>query len=124
MYLEGQTFQDLITWLLEKHGVQVAERTIRGRFKDWKVSRKLSYEQEQQMIPIIKTLFFELGLNDKEMLIDLQRQGLYITQYALVRLRFKLGLRRRIRDPEQRREAEERVRALIEDGLQTGAIEG
>ena len=58
------------------------------------------------------------------MLVELTRQEYPIGPYTLVRLRFQAGLRRRIRDPEEKEEADRAVHQLIQDGLKSGAING
>jgi hypothetical protein len=54
----------------------------------------------------------------------LQEEGFQIGQWALIRLRFELNLKRSIRTEEQRVQAEEVVRRLISDELQKGVIDG
>jgi hypothetical protein len=58
------------------------------------------------------------------MLIDLRRQGYQIGPGTLVRLRFELGLKRRIRSPEEIEQAERVVQDLVQQGIQSGAIDG
>jgi hypothetical protein len=72
----------------------------------------------------IQVLFFEIGLNDKEMLKVLQAEGFQIGQWALIRLRYELDLKRSIRTEEQRAQADEVIRRLISDELEKGVIDG
>jgi hypothetical protein len=58
------------------------------------------------------------------MLVDLARQGFTVSSYTLVRLRFELGIKERIWDPEKLREADALVKELVREGIRTGAIEG
>jgi hypothetical protein len=58
------------------------------------------------------------------MLVDLARQGFTVSSYTLVRLRFELGIKGRIWDPEKLREADVLVKELVREGIRTGAIEG
>jgi hypothetical protein len=98
---EGKSYPSLVRWLREE-----------------------PREVQEDLKRRIKILYFQVGLDDKDMLIELKRQGFHIGPYTLVRLRFQLGLRRRIRDPTEQKEAESVVQALIKEGLQSGAIDG
>ena len=58
----------------------------------------------------IQVLFFEVGLDDKEILRVLQEEGFQIGKWALIRLRFELNLKRSIRTEEQQAQADKVVR--------------
>jgi hypothetical protein len=69
-------------------------------------------------------LFFDVGLEDQDMLTGLQKEGFNIGKYTLVRLRFELGLRRSIRGVQQYQEADQLIRRLVAQELEKGVIDG
>lgn len=124
MFYEGKRHQDLVQWLFDVHDIKVSLRTLKSRFKEWEISKRVAPEDEERIKHIIKALYFQVGLDDKDMLIDLRRQGYQIGPGTLVRLRFELGLKRRIRSPEEIEQAERVVQDLVQQGIQSGAIDG
>lgn len=55
-------------------------------------------------------LFFEVGLDDKEILRVPQEEGFQIGRWPLIRLCFELNLKRSIRTEEQQAQVDEVVR--------------
>src|SRR5205807_8525500 len=122
---EGLSFDQLSEYLLSEHQIQVTARTIKRRFQVWGIRKRhppivLSDELKKR----IQVLFFEIRLDDKDMLHVLQQEGFQIGKYALVRLRFELNLRRREYKIEQQQEADIIVRNLVAQELEKGAIDG
>lgn len=72
----------------------------------------------------IQVLFFQVGLEDHDMLTVLRDEGFKIGKYTLIRLRFELGLKRRVRGVEAIQEADRLVRRLVTEELQKGVIDG
>lgn len=72
----------------------------------------------------IQVLFFEVGLSDEDMLRVLQQESFSVGKTGLVRLRFELNLRQSLRTEEQRTQAEQVVRRLVEEELKKGVIDG
>jgi hypothetical protein len=72
----------------------------------------------------IQVLFFDVSLEDTEILQVLKREGDEISKHTLVRLRFELGLRRRVRGEEQCQAADALVQRLVEEELGKGVIDG
>jgi hypothetical protein len=124
MFHEGKRHQDLVQWLYDVHGIKISLRTLKSRFKEWEISKRVAPEDEERIKHIIKALYFQVGLDDKDMLVDLKRQGYQIGPGTLVRLRLELGLKRRIRSPEEIEQAERVVQDLVQEGIQSGAIDG
>ena len=108
----------------EEYNVTVAVRTVKRRFQEWKVVRRLQPDVTDIIKNRIQVLFFQISLNDEEILTVLKKEGHTIGKTTLVRLRFELSLRRRIHGVEQMREAEERIRRLVKEELKKGQIEG
>lgn len=124
LFREGLTFDQLHTYLLETYQINVNVRTIKRRFRTWGLQRGLPTEVEDVAKKRIQVLFFEVGLEDTEMLTVLHKEGFNIGKYTLVRLRFELGLRRRVRGVEQSQAADQLVRQLVAEELQQGVIDG
>jgi hypothetical protein len=76
-------------------------RTLKRRFQNWGVRRKLPTCVAERLKKRIQVLSFDVGLEDSEILQVLRREGDEISKYILIRLRFELGLRKRVRGVEQ-----------------------
>ncbi|KAF2469932.1 uncharacterized protein BDR25DRAFT_343225 [Lindgomyces ingoldianus] len=124
LFHEGVTYAQMATYLLEEFQVRVTSRTIKQRFQTWNVRRRLPAEVEDGVKNQIQVLFFEVGLEDSDMLHVLHNEGFQIGKYTLVRLRFELGLRRRVRGVEQSQQADELVQQLVGQELEKGVIDG
>jgi hypothetical protein len=124
LYDEGLSFDQLSQHLAEQHNTQINTRTIQRRFQEWHVRKRKPTVISDELKKRIQVLFFEVGLDDNEMLQVLEQEGFQLGKYALVRLRFELNLRRRIRSPEQQREADIIVRRLVAQELEKGVIDG
>jgi hypothetical protein len=70
-------------------------------------------EVKEEIKNCIQVLFFKVSLKDKDLLSALQNKEYNIRKYTLVRLRFKLGLRRRIRGVEQQQHANKLIQRLV-----------
>ncbi|KAF2178925.1 hypothetical protein K469DRAFT_597930, partial [Zopfia rhizophila CBS 207.26] len=57
------------------YNLKVNLRTIKRRFWNWRVVRRLPTEVEEQIKKRIQVLFFEVGLEDKDMLCTLKNKG-------------------------------------------------
>jgi hypothetical protein len=92
----GYTYEELRDWLFDEHNISIQPRTIRRRFAEWGV-RKLNKNASDSSYDEIKrhiwTLFFDVGLNDIEILRVLNRQGFNIRYKKLRTFRFQLGLK-------------------------------
>lgn len=124
LFQEGLTFNQIAVYLHDTYQINVNTRTIKRRFRDWHLSRRLPTPVEEAAKKRIQILFFEIGLEDKDILAVLQAEGFNIGKYVLVRLRFELGLRRRIRGVEEQQKADELVRRLVAEELEKGVIDG
>ena len=72
----------------------------------------------------LSAFFFQIGLNEEELLATLQDDGFDIGETALVRLRHKHGLRRRCLGEEQIRRSEAEIRRIVTEELAKGTIDG
>lgn len=121
---EGLTYEQIAAFLRETYQISVTARTLKRRFRIWGVQKRVPTEVTDAAKKRIQVLFFEVGLEDAEMLTVLKNEGFNIGKYTLVRLRFELGLRRRVRGVEQCQEADQLIRRLLTEELPHGVIDG
>lgn len=121
----GLSFPKVKEWLYDEYGVKCGVTTLKKNFKAWRIRRGMSEEIKERLKNRILVLFFQLGLEDNEILRVLHREGhTSMTKKTLARLRFSLGLKRRLRDPAAQDEAVVAARAAIEEQLKEGVIDG
>ncbi|KAL5366644.1 hypothetical protein BJX96DRAFT_170107 [Aspergillus floccosus] len=90
------------------------KRTLENRLQQWEIRRQDRTIASNPLLHArIRVLFFQVGLEDKELLSVLQKEGFSIFSRTLRRLRTQLGLFRRVRDPlAQQLQREEMLKAL------------
>jgi hypothetical protein len=81
------------------------------------MSKRLNQENEEEILRRNRILYLQVGLYNKDMMKGLTRQKFSSRPCPLVRLRFQFSIRRRIRDSEEREEAERAVQGLIKEGF-------
>jgi hypothetical protein len=118
------TVDQLRIYLSEEYGIIATVRTIKRRLQEWGLRVRQVTEASDELKRRIQVLFFEVGLDDTDMLRVLLDEGFSIGKNGLIRLRFELNLRRSLRIAEQRTEADQVVRRLVEEELQKGVIDG
>jgi len=106
LYNEELKIDQLVQYLFDEYGIEITSRTLKRRFNEWGVRKHAATIVSDELKKRIQVLFSEVGLNDKEMLQVLQAEGFQIGQWALIRLRYELNLKRRSRTEEQRAQAE------------------
>ena len=125
LFQEGLTYEELVEHIQEHYNIIIARRTLQRRFQQWGTYKRSPTILSEDLQRHIQVLFFEVGLNDHDMLIALQDEGFKITKTNLVSLRFKLNLRRRIGNSADALAYDNnRIRKLIYKELAKGQIEG
>ena len=122
----SSTSVDLIrTSLQEKYNLQISKRTLENRLQQWEIRRQDRTIASNPLLHArIRVLFFQVGLEDKELLSVLQRDGFCISSRTLERLHTQLGLFRRVRDPlAQQLQREEMLEVLVREA-ERGVIQG
>ena len=110
--------------LQNKYSLQIAERTIRSRLQEWRIRKRNRTTTSDLILHArIQILYFQVGLEDKDMLGILQAEGFEITDRTLKRLRTQLGLRRRTNLVEAQQQIDE-IAQEIQKELEQGTIEG
>ncbi|RMZ68297.1 HD superfamily hydrolase [Pyrenophora seminiperda CCB06] len=99
LFSQGFTYDNLKEWL-EEQDVSVSIRTIKRWMKNWEVTKRIPTEVEKSIKEWISSLFLNYGLQDSEILEVLRGEGYEISSWTLVRLRFELGLKRRVKTVE------------------------
>jgi hypothetical protein len=125
LFRDGATYDDLKVWLEVEQGLKISVRSIKDWFKDWGVGRHLRVEVEDHVKAKIREMYFEDCADDNEIIEELQeKEGIFLTKGAIVRMRSEMNLMRRIRGPEAQAEADQLAYHVIADGLLTGPIDG
>ena len=105
--------------------VKISSSTIKRRLREWDVmSKRKQTEDSPELRVRIRYLFFEIQLEDEDMLRTLKTEGFDLGLTGLVRLRKEMGLHRRLRGEEAQQEADEVLRHHIQEQQQKGTIEG
>jgi hypothetical protein len=117
LYLAGAyTHQQLRDWLARQHGVDVAERTLKLRFKEWGLTRR-----ETALTPValesISTLFHTTTDNDDDIARALVAQGIAVSGRQVKRTRLSQGWRRRNNLPTQQEEQRQSTADAVTSAL-------
>ncbi|KAJ5795333.1 hypothetical protein N7457_001932 [Penicillium paradoxum] len=117
LYHHGVSSDSIGRTLESRHNIQVKERTIQSRLRQWGIrKRHRTTTGDEALHARIRMLFLQDRLTDKAMLNMLQQEGYGISERTLRRLRFKLGLHARASEQAQHREQMQMIipRSLIE----------
>jgi hypothetical protein len=124
LYEHGVSIQH-ISEIFAERDIKIPVRTIKRRFKEWHIRKRLPpIDVSDDLKRRIQVLFFEVGLEDDDMLHVLQQEGFQIGRQTLVRTRYQMNLRRRARTVEQQQDADRLIRQLVAQELATGKIDG
>jgi hypothetical protein len=127
LFTQMTTAEDICFALRQNHGVAVSLRTLQRRLQAWGVRREQAPQSTVDNEAIqkrIASLCIQFTLSSKEILKVLTREGTPISYRTLCTIRQRLGIRLRIDDPEERQQQEEDIRAILDDQLRKGHIEG
>ncbi|KAF2178661.1 hypothetical protein K469DRAFT_695449 [Zopfia rhizophila CBS 207.26] len=84
LFHEGLTFEQITKHLYKQYNLNVNLRTIKRRFRNWRIVQRLPTEVEKQVKKRIQVLFFKVGLEDEDMLCALENKGFQIRKYTLI----------------------------------------
>lgn len=96
---------------LAQDGVHIASRTLASRLRKWNITLQPKMKDTPELRQRVTDLFWSVEGSDDDTVAILQVEGYQITKRGLQRLRFKLGLLRRLprgRFQETREEVEKR----------------
>jgi arginine repressor len=124
LFQSDNSYNSIASVLQNKYDLQITGRTIASRLKEWGIrKRNRTTVSDTVLHARIKILFFQVGLEEKELLHALQNEGFEITAGTLKRLRHRLGLQRRTNPIEAQQQTDEIIQA-VEEELKKGIIEG
>ncbi|EEA18591.1 hypothetical protein TMatcc_005566 [Talaromyces marneffei ATCC 18224] len=121
-FLNGQSASNITKILSDKYQITVHSQTIRRRLQQWGVSR--TNHESKELEDKIKELYFQHGLRDRQIIHALEKNGIKISQSTLTTIRRRLGLHRRVVNPEDIQNINDLVRAEVQKQLNSGRIEG
>ena len=126
LYQDGRTTTAISTFLQRQCDVQVHPHTVNSRLQGWGIETK--HLRTAQGDPVIKErikeLFFQIGLEDTELLKVLQSEGFKINARTLQRVRTELGLVQRTDNPDKQHvQQEQALKGLLKE-IEAGTIEG
>ena len=122
-YRTNSSLKSVCERLLVQRNITIKPRTLARRLQEWDVSKQARTNDTPELRLRMKALFFELNLNDREILEVLGSEGYQITTFGLVRLRQNMGLIRRLEESEWI-DANDTVRMQIEEEMKNGLIQG
>lgn len=124
LFLNNNSAASIANILQNKYNIQVTDRTIESRFQKWGIRKQNRTTSSDTILHArIKVLFYQVGLEEKDMLRTLEAEGFTITSATLKRLRLRLGLRRRMNVVEAQQQIDE-IAQEIQKELGQGTIEG
>jgi hypothetical protein len=121
-FQDGQSILNIRKMLSDEYQITIHPETIRRRLKLWGVSRTNLGPGELE--DKIKELYFKQGLRDKEIIRALEKDGIKISQSTLTAIRLRIGLQRRVVNPEDIQQTDDIVREAVREQLNSGRIEG
>ena len=129
LHQSGSDLRSILQSLSLHHNINIHERTLHNRLRDWGIRRNqrpISPNRLEDLENHIQLLFFENGLEDKDMLKVLQAEGFDIAMKTLKRHRLKLGIVRRPTDltPETKEAADRIIQKLLEAEMKKKVIDG
>jgi len=123
-YKQGSTSAQ-IAEMLTYRGVKTSERTVKARLAEWGVTKRKGAKETPELRVRIADLFYNVGLQDGDMLQVLKADGYKIEKRRLARIRKVMGLRRTISamDIMALEEDQHKLEAIIKQELDNGVIE-
>lgn len=110
----------MLEWLTFR-GVSIPRSSLYRQLKNWDSIKQCRTEDSFQLRGRIAVLFYDMCLQDKDMLKVLLAEGFQVTETGLARLRLELGLKRRILF-RNREEADQLLLEIVQTELSKGII--
>lgn len=123
IYTSGAKIQEILSQvnqLLSVRGSQsISLRTLKTYLTIWGFSRQHHTEVSDQLIQRVRFYFYTYGFNDASILRDIQIQDrLQASPFAIRRIRWENGMKRRFRTSEEREAALRTAIQFLESDLQ------
>ncbi|KAL4889310.1 hypothetical protein BDV59DRAFT_195730 [Aspergillus ambiguus] len=125
LYSSHLSVNSILAYIQDEYSFQISKRTLENRLQQWGVYRQDRTTSSSSLLHArIRVLFFQVGLEDREILQVLEKEGYSISSRTLRRLRINLGLYRRTKDPiTQQLQREEILDVLVQEA-EKGIIQG
>jgi Clr5 domain len=123
LYHNSPSTEDIPSYLLRRHNIQVSVKTIKRRLGEWGISKRIRTDDSPRLRARISALFFECCASDKEILYILGQEGYQIGKWGLISIRKQLGLNRRV-SRFNREEADKKLSDAVQEELNKGTIDG
>ena len=115
LYTSRTTVTSILTLLYKKYNIQISKRTLESRLQSWDIQyQNRTLISDPLLHARIRVLFFQVGLEEKELLSVLQTEGYSLSSRTLQYIRTKLGLKRRVRDPIQAQLQREQILEVLQ----------
>ncbi|KAL3428760.1 hypothetical protein BDV09DRAFT_203923 [Aspergillus tetrazonus] len=125
LYLNNTVPNRIAEYLADSYGISATPRTIESRLRRWGVKKSNRTASTDQVLHArIMVLFYQVGLEEKELLKVLQLEGFKIEASTLKYVRHKLGLLRRTTNSMASQAQVEAVLSKLRTELKNGQIEG
>jgi Clr5 domain len=118
-----RTNADIREYLNDLYGLQIADKTLRRRLKEWKISTHTWIQDTPALRDRVISLFYN-GLNDRQLYEALRIEGYMLGEEALVQLRLTMNLKHYEQGRNDQQAADELARGRIAEELTKGVIEG
>ncbi|KAI2473359.1 hypothetical protein F4781DRAFT_442029 [Annulohypoxylon bovei var. microspora] len=116
-FREGQTTQHMISEFERQFKWKPALRTFNRTLHDWGLQKQKHLEADDisdELKEEIQVLFCQYNSTDKKMCDQLLQKGFDISRWQLQSIRMKLGLKRRPRTDEEKRQQFNEMRAALQ----------
>jgi len=126
LYQDGRTPAAISTLLQQEHDLKVSPCTVSYRLQSWGAQKYNPHavRRESSLQHRVQELFYEMGLEDSDLLEVLQSEGFQINSRTLRRVRMELGLVRRTDDPDQQKIQDQIALEGLVQEVNAGTIEG
>lgn len=119
------SLEDVLAYLEYNHAISMSRRTLIRRLKEWELLKRTTTVITEPLVNRVRVLFFEVGLQDDDMLLVLQKEfegQLKITKDILIRLRWRLGLKRSIQGKSALEAADKAAVEIVRKELAANSI--
>ncbi|KAL6229002.1 hypothetical protein BDW75DRAFT_117457 [Aspergillus navahoensis] len=125
LYLNNTVPNRIAEYLANSYGISATPRTIEARLRRWGIKKSNRTASTDQVLHArIMVLFYQVGLEEKELLKVLHLDGFKIEASTLKYLRHKLGLFRRTTNSMASQAQVEAVLSKLRTELKNGQLEG
>lgn len=125
LFQTGVSPNSICSTLRDTYCLTVTSMTIRRRLETWgiKPPKPPPTTTNHTLHERLKTLVFQVGLSDRQIMTTLQAEGFNISTSTLKRLRLRLGIRRRTNSKEDQEAQLQLINRILQEEIEIGDIE-